>query len=233
MDLHQYRVGHMESIIVNRRLLMPIDILMVGATGTGKSATLNALFQKTVAKVGLGAEPETEHISSYQLHNSLRFHDSAGLGDGVEADKKHAQNIARKLYECCAVQGAGTGQGYRLIDLVLVILDGGSKDLGTAYKLLESVVLKSIEAKRVIVAVNQADMAMKGRHWCHESNQPDDVLYTYLKEQSSSIKARILESTGCTISKPVFYSATRGYHIQELIDHLIEHFPESRRCIGM
>ncbi len=56
-------------------------------------------------------------------------------------------------------------QKFGFIDLVLVILDGGSRDLGTSFKLIENVILKSIEPERVMVVINQADMAMKGNHW--------------------------------------------------------------------
>jgi predicted GTPase len=65
----------------------------VGATGTGKSSTLNALFNSTVAKVGHGVDPETQIISAYSLHDYLRFHDSAGLGDGKDNDLTHSKNI--------------------------------------------------------------------------------------------------------------------------------------------
>ena len=65
--------------ISNRKLLMPLDVLLVGGTGTGKSSTLNALFGSNLAKVGDGVDPETQVISSYSLHNYLRIHDSAGL----------------------------------------------------------------------------------------------------------------------------------------------------------
>ena len=38
------------------------NIMLVGATGSGKSATINALFNMEVAKVGVGVDPETAGI---------------------------------------------------------------------------------------------------------------------------------------------------------------------------
>ena len=84
--MKSYRYTDIESKIRNNNLLMPLDVLLVGGTGTGKSSTLNALFGSTVAKVGDGVDPETQQVSSYKLHDYLRVHDSAGLGDGKAAD---------------------------------------------------------------------------------------------------------------------------------------------------
>lgn len=225
--MKNYRYQDIQSHIKHHSLLVPLDVLLVGATGTGKSSTLNALFNTTVAKVGDGVDPETQHISSHSLHDYLRFHDSAGLGDGKENDLNHAKNITAKLLE----EVTNNLGRYGFIDLVMVLLDGGSRDLGTAFNLLESVVLKSIESKRVIVAINQADMAMKGRHWNYQIHKPEPTLIEFLEEKANSVKHRINQSTGLSINKPVYYSAKFGYNINVLADHMIHHFPTSRRTL--
>jgi predicted GTPase len=141
--MKNYRYSDIESKIRNNSLLIPLDVLLVGGTGTGKSSTLNALFGSTVAKVGDGVDPETQQVSSYKLHDYLRVHDSAGLGDGKAADLQHSKNITSELLRRCEVGGTS----YGFIDLVIVLLDGGSRDLGTAFRLLESVVLKGFVAQ--------------------------------------------------------------------------------------
>lgn len=208
-------------------LLTPFDVLLIGGTGTGKSSTLNALFGDTVAKVGDGVDPETQQISAYRLHEHLRIHDSAGLGDGRNADLKHEKNITDELSRTIEIQGEKNG----FIDLVIVILDGGSRDLGTAFRLIEKVVLKLIEPERVIVAINQADMAMKGRGWNYGIHQPERELQRFLDEKSESVQRRIYESTGLTIEKPVCFSALHGYNIKNLIDHIISCLPRERRIV--
>ena len=64
-----------EDIDKNLRIarFRPLDVLVIGATGAGKSSTLNVLFQKNVAKVGMNCEPETRNIESMQLNTSLFF----------------------------------------------------------------------------------------------------------------------------------------------------------------
>lgn len=206
-------------------LLCPLDVLLVGATGTGKSSTLNALFGSAVAKVGTGVDPETKSITSYKLRDYLRIHDSAGLGDGREADLAHAKNITQELLRTITVNGTR----YKFMDMVMVVLDGGSRDLGTAFKLLESVVLKAIEPERVVVAINQADMAMKGQGWDRQANRPDEELKQFLDEKALSVQKRIRESTGLNISKPICYSALHGYNVSGFLDHMARHLPKARR----
>ncbi len=224
-SLKNYRFDDLCQKILDAGLLWPLDVLLVGATGAGKSSTLNAVFGMEVAKVGDGVEPETQCVSSHGLHEFLRLHDCAGLGDGKAADLEHTKNIVYELQREITVGG----QPWKFMDLALVLLDGGSRDMGTAFRLLESVVLKNIEPQRVIVAINQADMAMKGRHWNHEQNRPEAALAQFLDEKAESVQRRILESTGLRIRRPVCYSARAGYNVCALMDHIIDHVPTSRR----
>ena len=134
-----------------------INLMVTGATGCGKSSTINALFNTEKAKVGVGVDPETMEISRYELDNLILW-DTPGLGDGKVADERHTKNIVRKLRE-------RDENGNYLIDLVLVILDGSSRDLGTSYHLINDVIIPNLgeeKNSRLLVAINQCDMAQEG-----------------------------------------------------------------------
>lgn len=219
-----YRVRDIEE---NLRIakFRPLDVLVIGGTGAGKSSTINALFQQEVAKVGRSCDPETMEISSLDVNEWFRVWDSPGLGDNVERDKKYAKELVQMLYRDYYVNE----KRYGFIDTVLVILDGSGRDMRTAYKILNEIVVPNFQIDRILVAINQADMVMKGRHWDESRNQPDQELEKFLEDKARSIRDRIKEATGIKVAKPVYYSAERNYHVKELLDFIIDHMPKERR----
>lgn len=210
-----------------------VNIMLVGATGSGKSSTINAMFDMNVAKVGVGVDPETSCISKFELDNLIIW-DTPGLGDGVERDKQITREIIDKLNEL--------GEDEKpVIDLVVVIMDSSSKDLGTVYDLINNVLVpclgKEEAAKRIIVGLNQADIAMKGNHWNKEENKPDDVLNGFLKQKAKSVRARIKEGTGLDI-KPICYCAgysedgeaqCKPYNLTKLLHKIVQVIPPEKR----
>lgn len=210
-----------------------LNIMITGATGCGKSSTINAMFDMEVAKIGTGVDPETMEIEKYELDNLILW-DTPGLGDGKEADERHTRNIIRKLKEVDA-------QGNGLIDLVLVILDGSSRDLGTSYDLINNVIIPNLgedKQRRILVAINQADMAMKGRNWDQDKNQPNEKLTAFLEEKAQSVQKRIFEGTGVNV-EPVYYSAgykeddmqSNPYNLSKLLYFIVKATPSEKRAI--
>ncbi len=209
-----------------------VNLLITGATGCGKSSTINALFDADVSKVGVGVDPETMDIEKYELGNLILW-DSPGLGDGKEADNRHAKNLTAKLLE-------RDSEGNPLIDLVLVILDGSSRDMGTSFELISNVIVPNLgeDKSRILVAINQADMAMKGRGWDRVNNRPEPALEQFLLEKVESVRRRIKESTGVDV-EPIYYSAgykdgdapQRPYNLTKLLYQIVHYTPKEKRTI--
>ena len=209
-----------------------VNIMLTGSTGAGKSSTINALFNMDVAKVGVGVDPEISIIEKFTLDN-LVIWDTPGLGDGVENDERISRSILEKLNEL-------DEDGNPLIDLVVVVLDSSSKDLGTSYELINNILIPALgdDAKdRILLALNQADVAMKGTHWNEESNSPDEVLKEFLKKKADSVQNRIKEATGLSI-RPIFYCAgykeeggeqRKPYNLTKLLYYIIKSVPKDKR----
>jgi len=130
-------------------------------------------------------------------------------------------------------------EGKPLIDLVLVILDGGSRDLGTSYELINQVIIPNIgdNAKnRILIALNQADVAMKGRYWDYENNKPESKLVSFLNEKVQSVRIRVKEATNIDIN-PIYYSAgykddgeeQRPWNLSKLLYFIVQNTPTEKR----
>ena len=210
-----------------------ISVLLIGATSSGKSSTINALFNTSVAKVGFGVDPETKDIEEYELGN-LHIFDSPGLGEGIEEDESHIEQIVRKLSEV-------DDDGELLIDLVLVVLDASSKDMSVSLRVLNEVLIPCLgedESHRILVALNKSDMAMMGRHWDSENNVPDSVLKGFLTKKANSVKKRIYDATGVEV-EPICYSAgysdedeeQKPYNLSKLLYYILINVPNEKRLI--
>ncbi|MBF4222756.1 GTPase family protein, partial [Vibrio anguillarum] len=123
--------------------------------------------------------------------------------------------------------------GQLVIDLVLVILDGGSRDLGTPLRLINDIVIPQLgdEAeKRLIVAVNQADVALKGpESWNYSDNLPTDKAKAFLEKQQNSIARRIHKATQINVKTLYFVAGysdgvnrQRPYNLSKLLYTIVE-----------
>ncbi|AWY21283.1 50S ribosome-binding GTPase [Moraxella bovis] len=217
---------------INRLKNTKLNLMIVGGTGVGKSSTINALFGMEKAKIGTSSNPETMSITSYELGNVILW-DSLGLGDGKEADERHAKAIISKLTE-------KDSKGELLIDMVLVILDGGSRDLGTSYELINSVIIPNLgnDKSRLLVAINKADNAMSGRYSDFEKSEPQPKLIDFLDEKVNSTKSRIKEATGVDIDV-IYYSAgytdddtqEQPYNLSKLLAFILRHTKSTKRVV--
>ena len=200
------------------------NIMIVGGTGAGKSSTISALFDISDAKVGVGADPETINIDRYEMGNLVLW-DTPGLGHGVNEDKRHRENIVNKLME-----RDSSGEHF-LIDLVLVIVDASNCDTGTSSELIDLVINSYAHKDRIIIALNQCDMAMKGRFWNFQENRPEPKLTVFLKQKADSIKRRIRDTNNLNI-EPLYYTegneSQKPYNLSRLFYHIVKNLKSQK-----
>lgn len=201
----------------------PLDILLVGPTGVGKSSTINALINANYAKVGYTPNPETMEVACYTWENCMRFWDSPGLGDG-KLDQAHKEKIRRLLRESYSYNGRRYGK----IDFVLVIIDISSRDIGTSTALLNDVIIPEMSENRVMIAFNRCDFAMSGRHW--EKSAPDEILLKEINKRDTILSERINRDCNLKIpKKPICYSAQYYYNTDILFEKLVNTIPNYKR----
>ena len=226
IDFSTYRTNDIDKKL-RMMGIRPLDVMVTGVTGAGKSTTLNSFFQRTVAKVGDGVDPETMELDAYALNDFFRVWDTPGLGDGVAIDQIHKKKMVDLLYKTYSVDG----NLYGFIDIAMIIIEGANRDMGTTYTLLNEVIVPNIQKDRILVVINQADVAMKGHHWNHITKSPDAFLIEFLDEQADSIQRRVKEATGINILRPVYYSAEYGWNVKAVFDFIIDHMPTQRRML--
>ena len=119
-------------------------------------------------------------------------------------------------------------------------MDAGSKDLAVSYNAINNILIPCLgkETHRILIAINQADMAMKGRNWDDENNLPKPVLTDFLNQKVASVKRRVFETTGVVVY-PIFYCAgyTNGeekqkpYNLSKLLYYILTAVPSEKRLI--
>ena len=202
-----------------------VNILIAGATGSGKSTTVNALFNTDDAGIGNGPDPETKEVLMYSFRN-MTIWDTPGFGDSPEQDRATGRMIKDLLER-------NNEKGLPLIDLVLLILDGSSRDMMSTFEIITSVIEPYVRYRdSIIVAINQTDIAMKGRYWNRDERKPEPRLISFMNDKVVSVEERIRISCGLEV-KAMYYSALEKYNILKLLCFIIDNLPDEEKIINV
>ena len=221
-----------------------IHILIIGATGSGKTSTIRAMFDESKMsaedraklKISTSANPETMGIQSYKIGGGIVLWDSPGLGDG-EKDKQHIAKIKSLIQTHTKNEG--------LIDLALIVLNGADlRDLSAAFNLIDSVLSElGGDSNRIVVAINKCDRASDNpaHSFDYANNALSKELEAELEEKVEQIKQRFMENKGVRLDNVLYYSAghydektqrqAKPYNIDKLNFFLVGATPEKKRFV--
>ncbi len=185
------------------------NILIIGATGVGKSTLLNKLKNKDVANVGYGVKPETQTLDKYNLTSSITLWDSPGLGESIDKDKSYKKRLKKIL------------EDEDFIDLILIVVDIKDKGITTVSKLIKAITKVNKKfTDRFIFILNKVDEAKSFRYWDEQNNCPSQIQLDEIQEKIKDYTKRIEEETNIQINRFLKCSAESGYNLHTISNSL-------------
>lgn len=226
-DLRQLPGDNCSTYGVGAKSKQRTTVLLIGATGSGKSSLVNALLderscsEKSRAEVSV-VDPMTNVIEKYEAA-SLDLWDTPGMGDGVVNDAKHSGDIKNWL------------DSRNSQDVVLMaVFDANTRDYGSTFRVLNNIGKRDF--KKIVLCVNRIDAMFPMGIFASEYQEFDrECSYdcsakskfgVKILEKSDSIKKRVEESVGIdgevvvTATKIVGAGSGESYNIERLYNLL-------------
>jgi small GTP-binding protein len=199
-------------------LARPPRIAVVGETGVGKSTTINALFNSGLEMSHAKACTQNEiEIEVEAAGGLLRIVDLPGLGEDLDADKRHMETYARVLPE---------------VDLVLWILKADNRAMthiqAVARRLARA---KHLDPKRLVLAINQVDLLQPGA-WDASIGLPSVEQEETIRLRRDDVAQKMRQALRKLPEEQIVaYSALRRHNLEALLEALVRACGEQRRWV--
>ncbi|MGO8995279.1 MAG: GTPase family protein [Polyangiaceae bacterium] len=192
-------------------------IAMIGETGVGKSSTINALFAEGLPVSHSRACTQLETELDIAEGRRLRVIDLPGLGEDLEADKRHEETYARVLPG---------------VDVVLWILKADNRAMTHVQAALRRLIRRKIlNPRRLVVALNQVDLLQPGA-WDLSVNQPSVEQEQTIAERRNDVQTKLRQATRRLPDRQIVaYSALRFFNLELLLEALLLACDDERRWI--
>ena len=198
----------------------PLRLGIIGVSGVGKSSTVNALFNSTLAvshTIACTKEFTTVpiavdlKIAGDHERSLLHVVDAPGLGESLAADRLYLEKYRQELPAC---------------DAVLWLMAARNRGMALDQMYLSELV---DVCPNIVFGLNQVDL-VEPRNWSERLNLPSDEQLMYITEIENDRRSKLEEVAGREISI-VSFSAARKYRLSELFAELIRALPEDRRAL--
>jgi predicted GTPase len=216
---------------------LPPRIALIGVTGVGKSATINALFSTNLlvstgvpgtkrdiatevdmpseptditTEVDMPSEPTEEEIQAPR--GKLVVVDMPGLGESIAKDREYLKIYKRVL---------------STVDVALWILDD-DRDLAQVERYLQEIkrMVPVDVFNRIVFCINKVDrLTGPDGHWLDEVNSPDTAMDRYIHAHAQ----RVSKIFHVSDRRVIPYSASKRYRLLALLRAIVSAVPRKRR----
>lgn len=213
----------LKDAVEEERKKNPITIAIIGKTGTGKTSTINSLFGtewpishfQACTKIEQAITLSVPSPKGYRKDNVLKIYDMPGLGEDIEADKKH-WDTHRKVLGVC--------------DVIVWLIKADSFDFAEDQEALQKITVFNADLiERIVIGLNQVDL-LNPFNWLKEINLPSDEQVDNIKSKLKYVQSMLLSvCTGLTAGRIIPYSALKRYQLNRLFEGMIGACPERRK----
>lgn len=203
----------------------PPKIAVIGATGVGKSATINALFgaghevSHTQAQTQEEAAVELKIETLEGEKGALIVYDMPGLGESQAKRSQHLATYRRVLQE---------------VDVALWILDANYREIESIQNYLTNEI-RDMNPKLVepmVFALNKVDLVHPGETaWHPLANLPSEEQERNIKARLYDVQVKIREAVPGWTGTVIGYSATKRYNLPQLFAVMLESVPKKRQWV--
>ena len=203
----------------------PPRIALIGATGVGKTSTLNALFNAGLEVSHTKAQTQEEtaiEISTDTIHGKqgvLIVYDMPGLGESQKKRKKHLSTYERVLKNA---------------DVALWILDAHYREFESIQDYLTNEI-GSINPKLIssmVFALNKVDLVYPGETaWHPYANLPSEEQENTIKARLYDVQEKVREAIPGWRGTVIGYSAAKRYNLPQLFATMLGSVPKKRQWV--
>lgn len=210
--------SQIEQAIRKAFIEMPPTLGVIGVSGTGKSSTLNSMFNTNLAishvvactKEFIDTDIAVKFSSEQSTMQTaaLRVVDAPGLGEDIARDPEYLEKYHKNLERC---------------DAVLWVLSARNRAVA-----LDQMYLKELKQyhDKIVFGINQVDI-LEPNNWNSKTNLPSQEQISNMQVVLEDRKKKLESIIKRDISIAV-YSAKRRYRLANVYEMLINAAPTDR-----